>query len=67
MIIPKNITKKPKLIYLTNAHVGEDLFNIWAAQKINSSKFLIAQHGGHYGLGKTSALQSYEYEIGDYF
>ena len=67
MIIQKNITKKPKLIYTANAHVGEDLFNIWAAQKINSSKFLIAQHGGHYGLGKTSALQSYEYEIGDYF
>ena len=63
----KILPKKPKLIYTANAHVGEDLFNIWAAQKINSSKFLIAQHGGHYGLGKTSALQSYEYEIGDYF
>lgn len=58
---------KPKLIYTANAYINCDLFKIWTAHKLKDTRFIIAQHGGHYGVGKTSFYNQFEYQIPDYF
>ena len=59
--------QSPSYILTGTGHFANDLFKIWAAQKLHKCKLIILQHGGHYGLGKVSNCQSWEYQIGDYF
>ena len=63
LIFPQN----PFFIFTGTGHFNNDLFKIWAAQKLKYSKLIILQHGGHYGLGKVSNCNAWEFEIGDYF
>lgn len=60
--------ERPKAIFTSNSHHSDDLFNAWAAQKVeNGSPLLIGQHGGHYGIGKWSFVENHEIAISDAF
>ena len=42
--------KKPRLIFTSNAHIGNDLFKAWAARCVeDDSQLVVGQHGGQYG------------------
>lgn len=58
--------KKPKLIWTSNSHNSDDVFKVWAAEKVEyGSLLLIGQHGGHYGLGRWSFDEDHETTISD--
>ena len=63
LIFPEN----PSFILTGTGHFDNDFFKIWAAQRLQQSKLIILQHGGHYGLGKISNCQAWEFDIGDFF
>ena len=57
---------KPKAIFTHVAYEEDDLFKQWAAEKIEAgSKFVLGQHGGHYGIGLLSFSQDHETAICD--
>jgi putative transferase (TIGR04331 family) len=59
---------QPNAIFTSNAHHSDDIFNAWAAQKVeNGTKLLIGQHGGYYGIGKWSFIEEHELAISDSF
>lgn len=56
----------PKLIWTSNSHSADDIFKVWAAQKVeNKAKLVIGQHGGHYGIGLFSFFEDHELAICD--
>jgi putative transferase (TIGR04331 family) len=64
LVWPKN----PKLIWTSNAAIGDDVFKIWAADKVeNGAKIVIGQHGGHYGIGRWSFVEDHERLISDLY
>ncbi len=61
-----NWPKRPKFIFTSNSHQWDDIFNAWAAQKVeNGSPLFIGQHGGHYGTGNWSFAEQHELAISD--
>ncbi|MBW0434120.1 transferase, LIC12162 family protein [Leptospira yasudae] len=64
--ILKKWPSKPKFIFTSNSHVGDDLFKFWAAEKKESgTPLILSQHGGHYGTGMVSFLEDHEKKIAD--
>lgn len=60
--------KRPKLIFTSNSHLGDDFFKAWAAEKVEAGRpLIIGQHGGHYGIGRWSFVESHEIAISDRF
>ena len=44
---------RPKAIFTSNRHIYDDVFNAWAANATeNGSRFILGQHGGHYGISR---------------
>lgn len=61
-VFPKN----PEIIVTAAAFVGDEGFKFWAAKQVeHEAKLLIAQHGGHYGIGLWSSLEDHEIKISD--
>ncbi len=60
--------KYPKIIFTSNAHLANDIFNIWSARSVeHNAKLIIAQHGGGYGSHKYSIHEDHEKKISEYF
>jgi putative transferase (TIGR04331 family) len=58
--------KKPKLIWTSMAFSADDVFKAWAGDKVEKgSRLVIAQHGGHYGMGRCSFPEDHEIGISD--
>ena len=58
--------QKPKLIWTSNSYSSDDVFKLWAAEKVDhGSTLVIGQHGGHYGVGRWSSSQEHEIAISD--
>lgn len=56
----------PRSIFTSNAHVFDDIFKIWTAQKIDrGTKLFIGQHGGSYGIAKYGFNEMHDLEICD--
>lgn len=57
----------PKLIFTSNRHLYDDVFNTWVAQATaRGSTYVIGQHGGHYGLSRfPSFSELHEADISD--
>jgi len=56
----------PKVIMTCGAHIGNDFFKIWAANKISEgAKLVIGQHSSVYGSGKFFAVEEHEIKISD--
>jgi putative transferase (TIGR04331 family) len=56
-----NLPIKPKYIFTSIAIYNNDIFRIWVAEKkkIYSSRLIINQHGGMFGIVKFSQVQDY--------
>jgi putative transferase (TIGR04331 family) len=59
--------QSPLFAVTGTGHFNNDIFKIWMANRLQKSKLIIIQHGGHYGLGKISNCQAWEFDISDYF
>ena len=58
--------KRPKAIWTSNAFHSDDVFKVWAADKVESgSPLIIGQHGGNYGMGLWSWPEQHEIAISD--
>jgi putative transferase (TIGR04331 family) len=58
----------PKIIFRGDGGQGNDLWNFWAALRVEEgSKLVLSQHGGMYGMAKFMAVQDYELSIADRF
>lgn len=62
-----HLPDSPRLIFTSNRHLYDDVFNAWVAQAIErGSKYVIGQHGGHYGMSKfPSFSELHEENISD--
>ena len=58
---------KVKCIFTANSHEGNEFFKHLTLQLIlkNKSKLIIAQHGGHYGIGRYNWSEEHELAIAD--
>lgn len=60
--------ERPKVIWTSNPHFFDEIFKVWAAEKVeNGSPLIIGQHGGHYGVGRWSFAEDHEIAISDRF
>ena len=59
--------KPPRLIFTANRHLYDDVFNIWVAEMTeHGSKFVLAQHGGHFGTSRfASFAERHELSVAD--
>ncbi len=66
--LTSNWPKSPQKIFTTGSQVVDDIFKIWAANKINhGAKLYIGQHGGHYETSKISFLEDHQKQISKIF
>jgi putative transferase (TIGR04331 family) len=53
--------RKPKVIFTATSYSSDDFFKMWCAQKVEEgSKYVISQHGGHYGTGKWASHEDHQ-------
>ena len=58
----------PRFIFTSNSYDSDDVFKAWAAEKVEAgAPFIIGQHGGHYGLGRSYFTEEHERAISDRF
>lgn len=58
--------KRPKAIWTSIANTLDDVFKVWAAQKVQAGAALvIGQHGGHFGSGRWSFAENHDHAICD--
>jgi putative transferase (TIGR04331 family) len=59
--------KPPRSIFTANRHLYDDAFNIWVAEMTEQgSKFVLAQHGGHFGTSRfASFAERHELSVAD--
>ena len=63
-IYPKNT----RVIFTANAFSSDDNFKFWVAQmKEKGAKYIIGQHGGHYGMGLFSSHEKHQIKSADKF
>jgi putative transferase (TIGR04331 family) len=57
----------PKVIFTSNRHLYDDVFNYWVAEATErGTKLVLGQHGGHYGLSEfPSFSERHEARISD--
>jgi putative transferase (TIGR04331 family) len=62
-----NFPESPKVIFTSNRHLYDDVFNSWAAEAIKrGAKLVIGQHGGFFGISKfPSYAERHELSIAD--
>jgi len=66
--LTSNWPKSPQKIFTTSSQVADDIFKIWAANKIDhGTKLYIGQHGGHYETSKISFLEDHQKLISKIF
>jgi putative transferase (TIGR04331 family) len=64
----KSFPNKPRIIFTANAHWSSELFRFWAAYHSNvNAKYILYQHGGHYGTGLWSFADEHEISTADVF
>jgi putative transferase (TIGR04331 family) len=57
---------QPKVIWTCNSHGLDDVFKVWAAEKVERGvPLVIGQHGGHYGVGRWSFTEDHDIAISD--
>ena len=58
--------KQPKVIWTSNSYSSDDVFKVWAGEKVEQgSPLVVGQHGGHYGVGRWSFTEDHEIAISD--
>ena len=60
--------QRPKAIVTAHAWAGDDIFKLWAGDKIeNGSRLILVQHGGSYGVAKWNSFEDHQVAISDRF
>lgn len=60
--------KRPKLIFTSVSFSSDDVFKVWAAEKIEKgTPFVTGQHGGVYGMARWSFAEDHQLAISDRF
>lgn len=58
--------KRPKVILTSNSYISDDVFKVWAAEKIERGfPLVIGQHGGHDGVGRWSFVEDHGIAVSD--
>ena len=58
--------KNPKAIFTSNSYSSDDLFKVWAAEKIELGiPLVIGQHGGHFGMTPFAFHEEHQIKISD--
>ena len=58
--------KNPKLIFTSNSWEADEIFKVWAADKVeNGAPLVIGQHGGNYGVAAWNFFEDHEVKISD--
>tara|TARA_A100001011_G_scaffold68303_1_gene69628 strand:- start:222 stop:2063 length:1842 start_codon:yes stop_codon:yes gene_type:complete len=62
-------TKNPKLIFTSNNHIWDEMFNFWTAHQLHKKKVprVICQHGGSFFTHRHSVEREIEIEKSDKF
>jgi putative transferase (TIGR04331 family) len=64
----KKINAVPKVIFTSNSHLRNDIFNIYMAEcSLLGTKIVLGQHGGHMGIGLFDIEADHENLISDYY
>lgn len=59
---------RPKAIFTSNSFIADDMFKIWAAEKVEAGVPLVTgQHGGTYGMSLWSFIEDHQIAISDRF
>jgi len=62
----RNWPKRPKLMWTSNSFFMDEMFKMWAADRVEEGvPLVIGQHGGHYGQGLFSFTEDHELKICD--
>lgn len=60
--------KRPKVIFTSNSYFSDEVFKVWAADKVeNECPLIIGQHGGNFGMAKWSFTEDHQTQIADKF
>lgn len=60
--------KRPKAIFTSEAFNADDVFKVWAAEKVETgTQLVIGQHGGNYGMALWSFMEDHQIAIADRF
>jgi putative transferase (TIGR04331 family) len=60
--------KRPRAIFTSNSHSSDDVFKVWAAEKVESgTPLVIGQHGGNYGMALWGFTEDHQIAIADRF
>jgi len=60
--------KRPKAIFTSNSYCSDDVFKVWAADRVeNGTPLIIGQHGGNFGMAKWSFTEDHQAQIADKF
>lgn len=63
-----NWPAQPKAIFTSNAYSSDDVFKVWAAEKVGAgAPLIIGQHGGNYGMARWSYTEEHQLAIADRF
>ena len=56
----------PRVIWTSNAHYSGDVFNVWAADKVERGvPLILGQHGGFFGTAALSPSEDHERNVSD--
>ena len=59
---------RPRVIFTSNALYGDERFKVWAAARVDrGARFVVGQHGGHYGIGRIIYSEDHEVAVADCF
>lgn len=57
---------RPKVIFTSASYISDDVFKMWAAEKVErGSPLVVGQHGGHDGVGLWSFVEDHGIAISD--
>jgi putative transferase (TIGR04331 family) len=60
--------QRPKAIFTSNSYGFDDVFKLWAAEKVEKgSPLIIGQHGGNFGMALWGYTEDHQLDIADRF
>lgn len=62
----KTLPKNPTSIFTANAYQADEMFKVWAAEKVsNGVPLIIGQHGGTFGMAAVNQSEEHQLKIAD--
>ena len=62
----KTLPKNPTSIFTANAYQADEMFKVWAAEKVSDGvPLIIGQHGGTFGMATVNQSEEHQLKIAD--